>query len=367
LLLRSFINASEANPGFRPEHLVSLSIALPDTTYKTPAQITNLFDRVLRRLSALPSVRQAGAISGLMNSASNGIISLEGRRGDSQRVDIFICLGDPLASLRVPLLKGRLLRPEDYVGKPDAAVITEGLAKRVWPHENPIGRHIKFGADGPMNDQPWLTVVGVIGDVKAQLTSNAPRLAVFIPPSRFNWANTMDVLVRTSADPRSLANAIRHQVSQIDPNLPAGRIETVDEILNESLSAERFRTWLLAFFALAAVLLATLGIAGLLAYNAAQRMQEFGIRIALGATRHNLLGLVLRHSLQLSGIGVAIGIVASLIATRTLSALLYDTSPFDPTTFVAVSILLMLVALGAATIPAWRVMRADPVISLRAE
>jgi predicted permease len=367
LLLRSFIHASEANPGFRPEHLVSMRIALPDTTYKTPAQIKNLFDRLLRRLSALPSVRQVGAISGLMTSVSDGLISVRGQSSGSARVDTYFCIGDALSSLRVPLLKGRLLRPEDYAGNLHAAVISEGLAERIWPQKSPIGRQIKFGVDGPMNDQPWLTVVGVIGDLKAKLTSNAPRLAVFLPPSRYNWVNTMDVLVRTSANPQSLASAIRHEVSQIDPNLPVGRIETVDEILNESLSAERFRTWLLMSFALAAILLATLGIAGLLAYNAAQRMQEFGVRIALGATRHDLLGLVLRHSLQLSGIGVAIGLIASLVATRTLSALLYDTSPMDPMTFIGVSFILMLVAIGAAMIPAWRVMHTDPVISLRTE
>jgi putative ABC transport system permease protein len=366
LLLRSFINATEANPGFRPEHLVSMRIALPDTTYKTSPQIANLFNRLLARLNALPGVRQVGAISDLpIDSTSNVVLSVEGRGSDSERVDTLFCLGDAIASLRIPLLKGRLLQPEDYIGKPHVAVISEGLAKRVWPHENPIGRHIKFGVDDPMNDQPWLTVVGVVGDVKAKLTSQAPRLAIFTAPN--NWVNAMNVLVRTSANPLSLANAIRHEISQIDPDLPTGSIKTLDQILDESLSAERFRTRLLASFAVAAMLLATLGIAGLLAYNAAQRMQEFGVRIALGANRRNLFGLILRDCLRLSSTGVIIGLIASFITTRTLSALLYKTSPLDPATFVVVSFILTLFALVGAMIPAWRVIHVDPATSLRAE
>ncbi len=366
LLLRSFVHASEANPGFQAEHLVSMRIALPDTTYKTSAQVTNLFNRLLARLSALPGVRQVGAISDLpMDSSSNVILSVQGRRNYAQRADTLFCLGDVLGSLGVPLLKGRMLEPHDYVGKSHVTVISEGLAKQAWPHENPIGRHIKFGVDDPMNDQPWLTVVGMVADVKGKLTSQSPRLAIFTTPA--DWVNTMNVLVRTSANPLSLASAIRHEVSQIDPDLPTGSIKTVDQILGESLSAERFRTWLLASFAIAAMLLATLGIAGLLAYNAAQRMQEFGVRVALGANRRNLLGLVLRHCLRLSSAGVVIGLIASVLITRTLSALLYDTSPFDPATFVVVSIILTLVALGAAMIPAWRVIHVDAAMSLRSE
>ncbi len=366
LLLRSFVNASESNPGFRPDHLVSMQIALPDTAYKTPSQVMNLFNRLLARLSTIPGVRRVGAISDLpIDSTSNVLVSAEGQGNRNERVDTLFCFGDALACLRIPLLKGRFLRPEDYIGKQHAAVISQGLAKRIWPHENPIGRHIKFGVDDPMNDQPWLTVVGVVADVKSKLTSESPRLAVFTTPQ--DWVDTMNVVVRTSGNPFGLASAIRHEVSQIDPNLPTGSIKTVDQILAESLSAERFRTWLLASFGIAAMLLATLGIAGLLAYNAAQRMREFGVRIALGANRRNLLLLMLRHCLRLSGTGVAAGLVVSLATTRALSALLYETSPLDPATFVSVSFLLTLVALGAAMIPAWRVVHADPIASLRAE
>jgi putative ABC transport system permease protein len=205
----------------------------------------------------------------------------------------------------------------------------------------------------------------VVADIKSKLTASSPRFVLFTVPA--DWVNAMEVIARTSGNPLALADALRHQVNRLDPNLAVGRIETINEVLGESLSAERFRTWLLTCFAATAMLLATLGIGGLLAYNTAQRKQEFGVRVAMGATRWSLLGLVLRHCLLLSATGVTIGLSASLLVTRTISALLYDTSPFDPPTFVAVSFTLILFAVIASIIPALRGTRLDPAMSLRAE
>jgi len=366
LLTRSLMKAAEANPGFRPEHVISAQIALPTAVYKSPAQITGFFDRLLSRLGTFPGVLQTGAISDVpMGSTANVIISIEGRGKETERVDMIFCFGNALESLRVPLLRGRLLRPEDQLGKPHAAVISEALTKRVWPHDDPIGRRIRFGVDVPNNDEPWLTVVGVVADVKARLTSNSPRSLLFTTLQ--DWVNQMDVLVRTSGDGRLLASAIRHEVNQIDPNLPVRKIETIDQVLHQSLSAERFRTWLLVSFAAAALLLAMLGIAGLLAYNTTQRKQEFGVRIALGADRRDLLLLIFRYGLRLSGIGIAVGALASLLVTRAVSALLYDTSPYDLRTFVTVPLILASVALAASLFPAWRVIHTDPMTALRAE
>jgi hypothetical protein len=258
-----------------------------------------------------------------------------------------------------------MLRPEDQIGEPHTAVVSESLAKRAWPDQDPIGRRVRFGVDIPNNDEQWLTVVGVVADVKARLTSNAPRSVLFTTARE--WVRQMNVVVQTSGDPLLLTSAIRHEIAQLDASLPVGKIETLDQVLKGSLSAERFRTWLLVCFAIAALLLATLGIAGLLAYNAAQRTQEFGVRIALGANRRALFGLVLRHCLRLSGAGIAVGLAASVATTRALSSLLYDTSPLDPGTFIAVPLILLLVALGAAILPAWRVARTDPITALRSE
>jgi predicted permease len=367
LLTRSLIKAAEANPGFRPEHVISVRLTLPHAVYNTHARITEFFDHLLARLGTFPGVRQTGILSVLpMGSTINDVvISVEGRDRDTERVDTVFCGGNALDSLGVLLLHGRLLRPEDQLGKPHATVISEALARRVWPHDNPVGRRIRFGVDIPNNDEPWLTVVGVVKDVKARLNSNSPRLQLFTTWQ--DWINQMSVVVQTSGDPVGLTNAIQRETNRLDPSLPVGKIETLDQILEQSLSPERFRTWLLASFAVAALLLAMLGIAGLLAYNTAQRAQEFGVRIALGANRRDLLVLVFRHCLRLSGTGIAVGLAISLLVTRALSALLYNTSPLDPGTFIAVPFILMIVALGAAMIPAWRAVHTDPIMSLRAE
>jgi putative ABC transport system permease protein len=265
----------------------------------------------------------------------------------------------------VSLLRGRLLRPQDQLGGLHATVISESLARRVWPHEDPIVRRIRFGVNIPNNDEPWMTVVGVVADVKAQLTSSGPRLLMFTTWP--DWVNQGNVLVRASTDPLLLTSAIRREINRLDPSLPVGKMETLDQVLDDSLSPERFRTWLLICFATAALLLATLGIGGLLAYNTAQRTQEFGVRIALGADRRALLLLVLTHCLRLSGAGIAVGLLASILATSAVASLLYDTSPHDLGTFIAVPSILALVALGASLFPAWRAIHTDPIIALRAE
>jgi predicted permease len=366
LLTRSLLKAAEANPGFRPEHVISIRLALPGALYKTRAQITGFFDGLLARLTSLPGVLKTGAVSDLpMGSSQNSVISIEGHGNRTEKVDTVFSLGNALDALGVSLLRGRLLRPEDQVGALHAIVISESLAKQVWPHEDPLGRRVRFGVDIPNNDEPWMTVVGVVKDVKAQLTSNSPRLLMFTTWP--DWDSVGNVIVRTSSDPRIFASAIRREVNRLDSSLPVGKIETVDQVLENSLSAERFRTWLLISFAIAALLLATLGIGGLLAYNTAQRTREFGVRIAMGANRRALLLLILRHCLRLSGTGIAIGLAASLVVTRALSALLYDTNPHDLGTFITVPLILALVALGASLFPAWRAVHTDPIEVLRAE
>ena len=366
LLLRSLMKARESNPGFQPQHVLSVRISLPHTTYHKPALVMSFFDRLLARIDTLPGVEQAGAVSDLpMGSTSNRVLSFEGHGVTTENVNAIFCIGNALESLHVTLLRGRLLEPGDRLRKPPVAVISEALASRMLPHEDPIGKRLKSGVDAPMNTDPWLTIVGVVGDIRDRLTSNSPRLMVFTMPE--DWVNEMNVVIRTSGDPRSLGSAIRSAVKQLDPSLPIENTETIDQVLADSLSAERFRTSLLASFSVAALLLAMLGITGLLAYNSAQRTQEFGVRVALGATRRDLLFLVLKHCLQLSATGIVLGLLASLAATRALSALLYDTSPYDLGTYIVVPSILALVALGASMFPAWRAVHTDPIVALRAE
>jgi predicted permease len=366
LLTRSLIRSAEANPGFRPAHLISARIALPDTAYQSTAQVDSIFNRLLDRLSTLPGVLQTGAISNIpLGSSSNVVISMEGHGTVTEKTDMLFCRGSALESLGVSLVRGHLLRPEDQIANKNAAVISQTLAKRAWPNEDPIGRRFRFGVEMPNKTEPWQTVVGVVADVKARLTSDSPRSLIFMTPP--DWVKQMNVVVRTSSDPALLANVMRREIAQLDPNLPLDKVETLDQVLHQTLAAERFRTWLLVCFAVAALVLATLGIAGLLAYNVAQRTREFGVRMALGANRRDLLALVFHHCLRLSGAGIVVGLAASFAVTRALSALLYDTSPLDPGTFLAVPVILLLVALAAALVPAWRVFCTDPVTTLRAE
>jgi predicted permease len=366
LLTRSLMKASEANPGFRPEHVVSIRLTLPPAVYKGPGRITGFFDRLLSRLATFPGVRQSGVVSNLPTSfTTDSVMSIENRGKETERVDTVFCRGNALESLGVSLVRGRLLRPEDGIGKLHATVISDALAKRAWPHEDPIGRRIRFGVDIPNNDEPWMTVVGVVADVKARLTSNSPRFLMFTTWP--DWNNQGNVIIRTSGDPLRLRDAIRGEINRLDPSLAVGKFETVDRVLKESLSAERFRTWLLICFAAAALLLATLGIAGLLAYTTAQRAQEFAVRIALGADRRAVLVLILKYCLRLSGAGIAVGLMASIFVSRAIGALLYDTSPNDLGTFVTVPPILALVALAASLFPAWRAAHTDPIVALRGE
>jgi predicted permease len=367
LLLHSFLRASKISPGFESGGLLSMRIDLPGNVYDDRSRTGNLFNSLISRVATLPGVERAGAISELpTGSTANVALSIERGGSGSERADTLFCLGDALKTLGVRLIKGRLLQPDDYMGAPHTAVVSESLARRAWRNaDDAIGRRIRFGVDDPMNDQPWLTVVGVVADMKARLNSDAPRLAVFTPPN--DPLPTMQVLVRTLSDPVLIAPTLRKEVGQLDPNLATGQVKTVDNILSESLTSERFQTWLMSSFAITAMLLATLGMAGLLAYNGAQRIQEFGLRIALGATRRDLVGIILRDCLRISGTGIAIGLVAALITTRALSALLYDTSPLDLATFLGVPSILLLVAISAAIFPAWRVIHANPMTTLRAE
>jgi putative ABC transport system permease protein len=366
LLAQSLIKATATNPGFQSEHILSVPIALPKAAYTRRAEVTGFFDRLLAYINTLPGTQQTGVISDLpLNSTSNVIISIEGHGNETERVDMLFCRGNALEALHTSLMRGRLLRPEDQIGQPHSVVISQTLAKRVWPRDNPIGGRIRFGVDIPNNNEPWLTVVGVVADLKAALNSDSPRSLLFTTWP--DWVSDGNLIVQTSGDPLLPASAIRHEINRLDSSLPVGRIETMDQVLQESLSAERFRTWLFVCFAVAAVLLATLGIGGLLAHNAAQRIQEFGVRIALGANHRDLLLMVFRHCLRLSGAGIAVGLAASMAVTRAISTLLYDTSALDPGTFLAVALILVVVAFGAALLPAWRVVRTDPITALRAE
>ncbi len=362
LFIRSFVKASESNPGFEAEHVLSVPIELPSAVYRTSEKERSFYGELLATVSKLPGVRRAGAITKLpMFYSGNGVITPEGRGNVTERAHMLWSFGSALETLGMRRVRGRLLGPSDDSAKEGRVVISETLAKRSWPGQNAIGRRMKQGTLD--SSAPWMTVVGVVKDVKEKQASTAPNPLMFMPEVQ----DEMLLVVRTAGDPRGLSNAIRRAVHGLDPSLPVGGAQTVDAVLNETLAPERFRTFLLASFAGIALLLSVVGIGGLLLYNTAQRKQEFGVRLALGARRADLVRMVFGQGLKLSAVGIAIGLLASLAVTRGLAGFLYETNRYDPVTFVGVPLLLALVALGASVWPAWRTSRVDPVRALREE
>lgn len=365
LLIRSFFRASESDPGFDASHLISVPIDLPQAAYQKPESVQSFYRELVSRVSLLPSVRSAGAISDLpMYFTGNAIVAPEGRGQQTERTHMLITFGNALRTLGTPLVQGRLLGPEDDVARDAHIVISETLAKRSWPGQNPIGRRMKQGTlEMPT---PWMTVVGVVKDVKESQSSTTPNPAYFVPETQ-STQNQMQLVIRTSGNLRALSGAIRREVHRLDPALPVDDIRTVDYYLQKSLEPERFRTVLLASFAAIALILSLVGIAGLLSYTTAQRKQEFAVRLALGATRSDLVNMVFALGAKLSLIAIAIGLIASFVVTRALTSFLYETSPYDASTFFGVPLLLTIVAIGAGIWPAWRSSLLNPSVALKME
>jgi putative ABC transport system permease protein len=302
LLARSFVRASESDPGFKPDHVLSVGISLPSTAYRKPENVAGFYREILERASVLPGVLDAGDISELpMNRTGNSVYTVEGRQTKENSFRFYVS-GNAMRLLRLPLLSGRYIDARDGLNAPPVVVISESIAKTNWPGQDPIGRRVKFGIEA--SPAPWMTVVGVVKDVRDSLASTAPRSLMFLSAVAqeqifHSSVRNRRILMRTSQDPELLSNAIRQQIHQLDPALPLQQVQTLSQWLGKSLEPERFRTFLLAVFAGTALLLATLGIGGLLAYNVAQRRKEFGVRIALGASQRDLASAVLKEGCAL--------------------------------------------------------------------
>ena len=341
-----------------------MRVRLPYAAYDTDVKQRAFFDRALPAVASLPGVERAGAMSNLpMLTTNNQLLRPEGGQHDTERVETLYCEGEALGTLGLSLREGRLLEPRDRLAKPQVAVISETLAREAWPGRSPIGRRLRIGVAGT---DPLMTVVGMVKDVKPKLASNEPRPMMFLTTAS-DPPLDMQVLVRTAIEPASMIAAIRREVRQIDSRLALEDARTLDQWFAQSLAPERFRTALLASFAGAALLLAMVGIAGLLAYATSQRAGEFGVRIALGAQRRALLWMVLRQALLLSGCGIVAGLLVSRAVNRTLPSLLYETRPFDPVTYTAVPLLLAALTALSSLWPALRASRTDAVSALRGE
>jgi putative ABC transport system permease protein len=366
LMLRSFVRLQGVPLGFVPQGVLAFRVVLPPTANES--QQAEFCNRALERLQALPGIQRVGATSTVFqNGNADTTILVEGRPSTSsagEQVMDDAASPDYLATLGVPLRRGRFFSYHDGRTAPHVAIINETFAHRFWPNGDAVGKRFQFG-DGRFAD-PWVTVVGVAGDMRRNGLEREPLSQVFLPFEQLPSRGT-DFVVRTNADPIVLAPTVRREIAALDRSVPVYRISTLEQRLTEATAPRRFETLLLGLFAAAALLLAAIGIYGLVHYAVAQRTPEIGIRLALGASRSEVLILVLREGLSLAALGLLVGMLGALGLTRTLSSLLYGVTATDPVTFAVAPLLLAAVVLLACAKPAWQAINVDPIVALHYE
>lgn len=371
LLGRSFSKLLSVDPGFNPHNLLTMRLTLPNSAYPQDQNRSQFFRQLLERVDALPGVRSASASSWLPFTglgAATGL-TVEGRPplapGVELVCDVRVIEPDYFRTLGIPLLRGREFTERESSVESHVVIVSEALAREYFPNEDPLGKRITIEMKDP-KDNPPSEIIGIVGDVKHQTLDTAIRPMVYWPHPELAYG-FMSLAVRTDGDPLRLAGAVRQQVRALDPNLAVSGIATMDQLLATSVAQARFSTLLLSIFAAVALLLAAVGIYGVMAYGVMQRVREIGIRMALGADAGTLKRMVLRDALRLSVAGIAIGLLAAFGLTRLMASLLFGVTPHDPVTFFGVAALLSFVALAASYIPARRATRVDPMVALRYE
>ena len=372
LLMRSFMALSREDPGFAKDGVLTLRLQLPAAKYGEPARVAAFHEQLIERLAALPGVEASAAgstllLSRLPNSAS---INIEGRPplpSDAQNIPVPYDSVSPefFSTLQIPLRRGRAFSHADNPDAQEVAIVNETFVRRFFPDEDPLGKRVTFNTPGQPGTR-WQTIVGVVADTKRG-GFGRPTWAEIYFPMRQAPDPRVYVFLRTQGDPLSLAAAAQAAVWSIDRDQAIGGIRTVRELLAQQEANRWFTTLLLGLFAGVALILAVIGIYGVIAYSTAQRTQEIGIRLALGADQRNVMRLVLASGLRIATAGLALGLLGAFGLTQVLSSLLYGVGARDPVTFVAVPAVLLLVALAASWIPARRAMRVDPLTALRAE
>jgi putative ABC transport system permease protein len=362
LLLRSFQHLLNVDTGFDPHNLLTMNVSLPTSHYAKPEQQSAFFDELLRKVEAVPGV-QSVAISTALPFTPKRITPMlpEGQPEVplAQRPFMIVEAVSPdwFSAMRVPL-RGRAFTAADLRGAPSVIIVNQALAKRYWPNQEPIGKHIAVGRLAPSE------VVGVAGDVRNSGIAKDAQPQIYMPFVQLPWADA-NLLVRTATEPHSLESSIRQQVTSVDPEQPVTAVQTADELMNGARTQPRFMMLLLGAFSLTALALAVVGIYGVLAYSVAQRRQEVGIRLALGANRSLILKMIIRQGLILTAIGIAIGLALSAALTRTIATFLYRVGSLDLVTFLSVSIAFLAIALLASYLPARRASTITPLEILR--
>jgi len=364
LLLRSFVRLLRVDPGFESQNVLTMNLSLPTVKYARPEQQIAFFDEVLRRVSGLPGVRNAAISAALPLSAKRITPVLPEGQPDvplPQRpfIDIEAISPQWFQTMRVPMRGGREFIAADNEKAPKVLIVNENFARRFWPNQNAVGKHITVGRS-PVPAE----VIGVAADVKNNGLEQETQAQLYLPFAQLPWGD-MNLLVRTVVPPQSITSAVRAQIAAVDPDQPITNIQTLDELMARSRSQPRFTMLLLGAFSATALLLAVIGIYGVLAYSVAQRQHEFGIRLALGARRADILRLVVRQGVVLAITGIAAGLVASFFLTSLLSSIVYKVSTRDLVTFSLTPAFFLCIALLASYLPARRATKVDPIEALR--
>ena len=369
LLIRSFVRLQQADPGFDPQHVATFQISLPTVDYPQPSKIAAFEDQLLARLAALPGVTAAGAVYALpfSGSSSGGSFDIVGRKWTSTTPDVAFRRASAgyFQAMRIRVLKGRAISDRDGFNAPKVAVVDEPFVKQFFPNEEPLGKQLSKGFNGAGSEA--FTIVGVVSGTKANSQNEAPAPTIYYSALQAP-APGLSIVMRTAAgDPLSVLAAARRDVQALDGSLPIFNPSSMEEMLSDSLARTRFSTALLTIFAGLAVLLAAIGIYGVISYIVGQRGHEIGIRMALGARPNDAVLMIVRQGSAPVFAGIGVGLVASFAATRALATLLYGVSATDPLTFAGLPLLLAAVAGAACYIPARKATKVDPMIALRYE
>ena len=369
LMLRSFLTQLQQNPGFETQHVLTATVALPRENYKTDIVVNQFYDRLLTGLASVPGAQSVGLGSDLPWTGydENAGFNIEGKqppphqdfhgRYHGASHDYFRALG-------IPLLRGRFFDASDTKDAPTKWIVNQTLAARYWPNEDAVGKRITFEDHPAAKD--WITIVGVVGDVKDKPNSPGAEPAFWWPLAQaWDVFPQMSIVVRSDADPAVLTGAVREQVRRLDPTLALGDVQLMDQIADAGVATPRLAFALVGLFAALAMVLAAIGIYGVISYSVSQRIPEFGLRLALGAPPRGLMRMVLTQAAKLAILGSVLGIVAALTLSRYLQSMMYDVSASDPLTFAAVGFMAMAIALLACYLPARRATRANPMVALR--
>ena len=371
LLIKSVARLQHVAPGFDPDRLLTFDISLPNAKYPSDTVRQQFFQSMIDRVSHVPGVVAVGGTTNLpFEGWSTGSFEVEGyQTGPNQPGpwgDIRAVTPDYFRTMRVPLLQGRAFTPSDLQPSQAVAIIDQEFVHKFYHDQNAIGKRITFGAS-PGKQPAWITIVGVVGHMMAEALDAKPRVQLYLPYAQRGDIPFMSVAVRTTGDPLLMTRPVRDAIHGVDKDMPISNVKSMDDLLESSLGQRRLSMILLGAFSAIAMLLASIGIYGVLAYTVTQRSRELGIRMALGAARGRVLGLVIRQGMTLAMIGIVIGLVGAFALTRLLGSQLYSVTPTDPATFVGVSLLLAMIALVATLVPALRATRVDPVVALREE